>query len=84
MNAAYSSVRRVYVRYSTKQALNFGELRQHEVRRIPLPRTPVNKGERMSCWENTGREEGSVPIMGTTLSVGKREVEGEYVRWRKR
>jgi hypothetical protein len=48
-----------------------------ELRRIPLPRTPVNKGERMSCWENTGRDEGSVPIMGTTLSVGKREVEGE-------
>jgi hypothetical protein len=33
--------------------------------------TPVNKGERMSCWENTGREEDSVPIMGTTLSVVK-------------
>jgi len=39
--------------------------------------TWVNKGERMRCGENTGREEGSVPIMGTTLSVGKREVEGE-------
>src|SRR5215204_4079501 len=25
----------------------------------------------MSCWENTGRDEGSVPIMGTTQSVGK-------------
>jgi hypothetical protein len=23
---------------------NFGELRQCEVRRIPIPRTPVNKG----------------------------------------
>src|SRR5215210_3486835 len=42
MNAAYSSVRRVYVRHSTKQALNFGERRQHEVRRKPLPRSPVN------------------------------------------
>src|SRR5919107_2653935 len=48
-----------------------------ELPRIPLPRTPVNKGERMSCWKNTGRDEGSVSIMGTTLSVGKREVEGE-------
>jgi hypothetical protein len=28
--------------------------------------TRVNKGERMRCWENTGRDEGSVPIMGTT------------------
>jgi hypothetical protein len=37
----------------------------------------VNKGEKMSRWANTGPEEGSVPIMGTTLSVGKREVEGE-------
>jgi uncharacterized membrane protein HdeD (DUF308 family) len=36
------------------------------VRRILLPRTWVNKGEKMSCWGNTGREEGSVPIMGTT------------------
>jgi uncharacterized membrane protein HdeD (DUF308 family) len=25
----------------------------------------------MSYWENTGRDEGSVPIMGTTQSVGK-------------
>src|SRR5215208_2204304 len=41
------------------------------------PHTRVNKGERMRCWKNTGRDEGSVPIMGTTLSVGKREVECE-------
>src|ERR671911_472831 len=27
-------------------AANFGELRHHEVRRIPLPRTPVNMGVR--------------------------------------
>src|SRR5215213_8947816 len=27
----------------------------------------------MSCWENTGRDEGSVPIMGTTLSVRQRK-----------
>jgi hypothetical protein len=26
--------------------VNFGELRQREVRRIPLLRTPVNKGKR--------------------------------------
>ena len=39
--------------------------------------TWVNKGERMRCWDKTGRDEGSVPIMGTTQSVGKREVEGE-------
>jgi len=26
----------------------------------------------MGCWENTGRDEGSVSIMGTTQSVGKR------------
>jgi hypothetical protein len=37
----------------------------------------VNKGERMGCWENTGRDEGSVLIMGITQSVGKREVECE-------
>ena len=48
---------------------NFGE--------YPFLRGWVNKGERMHCWENTGSDEGSVPIMGTTLSVGKREVEGE-------
>jgi uncharacterized membrane protein HdeD (DUF308 family) len=29
----------------------------------------------MSRWGNTSREEGSVPIMGTTWSVGKREVQ---------
>src|SRR5215211_3095381 len=29
--------------------------------------TWVNKGERMRCGENAGRDEGSVPIMGTTL-----------------
>ena len=47
--------------------LRQGELRRipkGEVRRIPLPRTPVNKGERMSRWANTGRDEGSVLIMG--------------------
>ena len=37
----------------------------------------MNKGERMRCWGDTGRDEGFVPIMETTLSVGKREVEGE-------
>lgn len=37
---------------------------------------PVNKGARMSCGKNAGRDEGSVPIMGIT-SVGEREVEGE-------
>jgi hypothetical protein len=37
----------------------------------------VNKGERMSRWGNTGRDEGSVLIMGITQSVGKREVECE-------
>ena len=53
------------------------------LRRITLPRTLVNKGERMSCWENilaamkAGRDEGSVLIMGITQSVGKREVECE-------
>jgi hypothetical protein len=57
--------------------MNFRELRKAEVRRIPLPHSQVNKGERMSGWGNTGRDEGSVPIMGITQSVGKREVEGE-------
>jgi len=37
MNAAYSSVRRVYVRHGTKQALNFSERR--------IPHTSVNIGE---------------------------------------
>jgi hypothetical protein len=36
----------------------------YELRRIPIPRTRMNKGERMSRWANTGRDEGSVPIMG--------------------
>jgi hypothetical protein len=35
----------------------------------PLPCTSLNKGERMSCWEATGRDEGSVPIMGL-LCIG--------------
>jgi hypothetical protein len=62
---------------ATLRAPLFGQI-QGEVPRISLPRTRVNKGERISCWENTGRYEGSVPIMGTTTqSVGKREVEGE-------
>ena len=47
------------------------ELRNPEPRRIPLPRTRVNKGERMKCWRNTGCHEAPVPIMGTTQSVGK-------------
>jgi hypothetical protein len=57
--------------------------RGYELPRTPLPRTLVNKGERMSCWENilaamkAGRDEGSVLIMGITQSVGKREVECE-------
>jgi hypothetical protein len=44
------------------------ERRKGEVQlwRTPLLRGWVNKGERMRCGENTGREEGSVPIMGTT------------------
>jgi hypothetical protein len=37
-----------------------------ELPRIRIPRTSVNKGERMSRWGNTGCEDGSVPIMGTT------------------
>jgi hypothetical protein len=38
----------------------------------------------MSRRGNTGRDEDSVPIMGATQSVGKREVECEQLRWRKR
>jgi hypothetical protein len=53
---------------------NFREFGEGEVvRRITLPGTSVNKGEMMSRWGNTGRDEGSVPIMGP-ISVGKREV----------
>jgi hypothetical protein len=33
---------------------------------IYIPRTPLNKGERMRCGEHTGRDAGSVRIMGTT------------------
>src|SRR5215212_3248384 len=43
---------------------NFRESPKGEVRRTPIPHTRVNKGERMSRWGNTGRDEGSVPIMG--------------------
>jgi hypothetical protein len=42
---AYSCLRGVYVLQRTKEALNFGELRQCELRRIPIPRTWVNKGK---------------------------------------
>jgi hypothetical protein len=31
---------------TNRYAANFGELRAYELRRIPLPRTPVNKGIR--------------------------------------
>lgn len=55
-----------------------------EFPRKTLLGTRVNKGERMSRWGNTGRYEGSVPIMGTARSLGKREVECEQLRWRKR
>ena len=41
------------------------------------PGARVDKGEGMSLWENTGREEDFVPIMGTTIIVGERKVEGE-------
>jgi hypothetical protein len=37
----------------------------------------VDKGEGMSLWENTGRDEDFVLIIGTTIIVGEREVEGE-------
>jgi hypothetical protein len=57
-NVAYSWPGGVYVRYDTKKRSNFLESPLDELRRIPLPRTLVNKGERMSCWENTGRDEG--------------------------
>src|ERR671920_2276687 len=54
-----------------------------EPRRITLLRTPVSRGGRMSRWVDAGRDQDSVLIMETTLSVGKREVEGEYLRRRK-
>jgi hypothetical protein len=37
---------RLWRRVSAGHYANFSELRQHEVRRIPLPRTPVNKGKK--------------------------------------
>src|SRR5215218_10472261 len=51
--AVYPCVREVYVPRSTKYSTalskaNFLELRQGEVRRIPLPRTPVNRRDRRS------------------------------------
>src|ERR671914_1471005 len=39
------------LRRSSLQA-NFGELRHGEVRRIPLPRTSVNKGEKRSYFRS--------------------------------
>src|SRR5215212_403522 len=80
-----SSVHKQAARHRTGDYPNFRELRtsellripKGEVRRTPIPHTRVNKGERMSRWGNTGRDEGSVPIMGITQSVGKREVECE-------
>jgi hypothetical protein len=74
---AHVSAKRYGAKLSDHFLANFRESPECELHRIPIPRTPVNKGERMSCWENTGRDEGSVPIMRTTQSVGKREVEGE-------
>jgi hypothetical protein len=37
---------------------------RYELPRILILGTSVNKGEKMSRWGNTGRDEGSVPIMG--------------------
>jgi uncharacterized membrane protein HdeD (DUF308 family) len=56
-------------------AANFSESAVNPKSVGRLPGTRLNKGERMSRWGNTGREEGSVPIMGATRSVGKREVQ---------
>src|SRR5215217_482208 len=44
--APYSFRRQGYVRQSTKGAPNFRELRKGEVRRIPIPRTPVHNEPR--------------------------------------
>ena len=44
MNAAYSSVRRVYVRHGTKQALNFSELRFHVSRETLLRSALIGLG----------------------------------------
>jgi hypothetical protein len=42
-------------------APNFGELRQGEVRRIHLPRTPVNRPSAavlgFACWQHDGNME---------------------------
>ena len=37
----------------------------------------MDEGEKMSRRGKTGGNGDSVPIMGSNLSVGKREVEGE-------
>jgi hypothetical protein len=67
-NAAWLYARWPYlfaVAWSCLRVANFSERRVCELPRIRLPRTWVNKGERMSRWANTGRDEGSVPIMGS-------------------
>src|SRR5215211_6022687 len=63
MNAAYSSVRRVYVRYSTKQALNVGELRMYELRGTGLSRAQVNAGCRPNARASFGLP-GSPEVIG--------------------
>jgi hypothetical protein len=39
----------MYVRYSTKKRPNFLELRLCELRRISLPRTPLNRAPSAPC-----------------------------------
>ena len=42
--------------------LNVGELRQHKLRRITLPRTPVNKGKRKQTCSLCVRPMGGVTV----------------------
>ena len=55
------------------QVADFRELRQGEVRRIPLPRTPVNNGE--GYLAALRRPDGIFPILDDQLSIS---VVGSY------
>ena len=55
MNAAYACLRRMYVRHGTKERSNFLERRTCELRRINLPRTPLNKARKRAEAATTPR-----------------------------
>src|SRR5215213_5308933 len=54
-------------RQSTKEAPNFRELRYGEVRRIPIPRTSVNKGK---MKEGRDLKDSTLPLLSPASAAG--------------